>query len=90
MEPPEITIDRDFDYYRLIGQDVAVLSQLNAAGKISDAMLLEILRRGEVLPDNINVEDELEASTTNALALPETAENSGDEDMEDRVEELSS
>jgi hypothetical protein len=90
MEPPEITIDRDFDYYRLIGQDVAVLSQLNAAGKISDAMLLEILRRGEVLPDNINIEDELEASTTNALALPETAENSGDEDMEDRVEELSS
>jgi hypothetical protein len=53
-------------------------------------MLLEILRRGEVLPDNINIEDELEASTTNALALPETAENSGDEDMEDRVEELSS
>ena len=90
MEPPEITIDRDFDYYRLIGQDVAVLSQLNAAGKISDAMLLEILRRGEVLPDNINIEDELESSTTNALALPETAENSGDEDMEDRVEELSS
>ncbi len=90
MEPPEITIDRDFDYYRLIGQDVAVLSQLNAAGKISDAMLLEILRRGEVLPDNINIEDELEASTTNALALPETAENTGDEDMEDRVEELSS
>jgi hypothetical protein len=90
MEPPEITIDRDFDYYRLIGQDVAVLSQLNEAGKISDAMLLEILRRGEVLPDNINIEDELEASTTNALALPETAENTGDEDMEDRVEELSS
>jgi hypothetical protein len=90
MEPPEITIDRDFDYYRLIGQDVAVLTQLNASGKISDAMLLEILRRGEVLPDNINIEDELEASTTNALALPETAENSGDEDMEDRVEELSS
>lgn len=90
MEPPEITIDRDFDYYRLIGQDVAVLSQLNAAGKISDAMLLEILRRGEVLPDNINIEDELESSTTNALALPETAENSGDEDMEDRTESASS
>jgi hypothetical protein len=90
MEPPEITIDRDFDYYRLIGQDVAVLSQLNAAGKISDAMLLEILRRGEVLPDNINIEDELEASTTNALALPETAENTGDEDMEERTESASS
>jgi hypothetical protein len=90
IEPPEITIDRDFDYYRLIGQDVSVLAQLNQMGKISDAMLLEILRRGEVLPDNINIEDELEASTTNALALPEAAESSDDEDMEETEEELNS
>ena len=90
MEPPEITIDRDFDYYRLIGQDVSVLAQLNQMGKISDAMLLEVLRRGEVLPDNINIEDELEASTTNALALPEAAESSDDEDMEETEEELNS
>ncbi len=90
MEPPEITIDRDFDYYRLIGQDVSVLAQLNQMGKLSDAMLLEILRRGEVLPDNINIEDELAASTSNALALPETAENAGDEDMDRREEELNS
>ena len=62
MEPPEITIDRDFDYYRLIGQDVSVLTQLNQLGKISDSTLLEILRRGEILPDNINIEDE-EASS---------------------------
>jgi len=90
IEPPEITIDRDFDYYRLIGQDVSVLAQLNQMGKLSDAMLLEILRRGEVLPDNINIEDELEASTENALALPEAAENTGDEDMEEREEEINS
>ena len=90
IEPPEITIDRDFDYYRLIGQDVSVLAQLNQMGKISDAMLLEVLRRGEVLPDNINIEDEMEASTENALALPEAAENTGDEDMDEREEELNS
>jgi len=88
LEPPEISIDRDFDYYRLIGQDVSVLTQLNELGKISDAMLLEILRRGEILPDNINIEDELAASTENALALPEPAENTGDEDMEQRVDEM--
>jgi hypothetical protein len=64
LEPPEITIDRDFDYYRLIGQDVSVLAQLNATGKISDATLLEILRRGEILPDNINIEDEQESAST--------------------------
>ena len=50
IEAPEITIDRDFDYYRLIGQDISVLAQLNDMGKISDAMLLEVLRRGEILP----------------------------------------
>jgi hypothetical protein len=85
IEAPEISIDRDFDYYRLIGQDVAVLTQLNQAGKISDQMLLEILRRGEILPDNVQIEDELAASTENALALPEPVENTGDEDMEDRL-----
>jgi hypothetical protein len=50
IEPPEIKIDRDFDYYRLIGQDISVLAQLNQMGKISDEMLLEVLRRGEILP----------------------------------------
>ena len=85
MEPPEITIDRDFDYYRLIGQDVSVLAQLNQMGKISDAMLLEILRRGEVLPDNINIEDEAEAASMDATALVEASENTGDDDMEERA-----
>ncbi len=79
MEPPEITIDRDFDYYRLIGQDVSVLAQLNQMGKISDAMLLEILRRGEVLPDNINVEDEMEAAGLPATAITEEAETTEEE-----------
>ena len=83
MEPPEITIDRDFDYYRLIGQDVAVLSQLNAAGKISDAMLLEILRRGEVLPDNINIEDEMEAAGKPATEITEEAESPEEPDSMD-------
>lgn len=85
LEPPEITIDRDFDYYRLIGQDVSVLAQLNQMGKISDAMLLEILRRGEVLPDNINIEDEAEAASMDATALVEASENTGDDDMEERA-----
>ena len=58
IEPPEVSVDRDFDYYRLIGQDVAVLSDLNTNGKISDDLLLEILRRGEILPDTINVQEE--------------------------------
>ena len=57
IEPPEVIIDRDFDYYRLIGQDISVLAQLNQMGKISDEMLLEVLRRGEILPDDTNIEE---------------------------------
>jgi hypothetical protein len=64
MEPPVITIDRDFDYYRLLGQDIAVLAQLNESGKISDTLLLEVLRRGEILPDDTNIKDELELLST--------------------------
>jgi hypothetical protein len=88
MEPPEITIDRDFDYYRLIGQDVSVLAQLNQMGKISDAMLLEILRRGEVLPDNINIEDEAEYAR-NDMEAPNLIEASEDteEDTEEETED---
>ena len=80
IEAPEITIDRDFDYYRLIGQDVSVLAQLNQMGKISDAMLLEILRRGEILPDNVNIEDEVEAAgkpATSIIEQPEVQEEPG-------------
>jgi len=62
IEPPRIKVDRDFDFYRLIGQDVSVLSQLNESGKISDRLLLDVLRRGEVLPDNVDIEAELNAT----------------------------
>jgi len=93
IEPPEITIDRDFDYYRLIGQDVSVLTQLNEMGKISDSMLLEILRRGEILPDNINIEDEMESADEDATELVEPAETteeaeSPEEMTPDRVDRL--
>jgi hypothetical protein len=51
-------------------------------------MLLEVLRRGEVLPDNINIEDEAEeaAAEMEAPDLVEANENTGEEDMNDRAE----
>jgi hypothetical protein len=69
LEPPVITIDRDFDYYRLIGQDVAVLAQLNESGKISDETLLKILQHGEILPEDVKIADEL--ARTQQMAVPE-------------------
>jgi hypothetical protein len=88
LEPPEITIDRDFDFYRLIGQDIAVLTQLNQLGKISDSLLLEILRRGEILPDNINIEDEEEAAGKPALELTEEASSEEEPGSEDSMDEM--
>jgi hypothetical protein len=61
-------------------------------GKISDSMLLEILRRGEVLPDNINIEDEMESAGMDATEIVEeaesTEENSSEEMTPDRVDRL--
>jgi hypothetical protein len=73
LEPPTVIVDRDFDYYRLIGQDVSVLAQLNDNGKISDTMLLEILRRGEILPDTIDVEFEVAAAAADKAAATAAA-----------------
>jgi hypothetical protein len=89
MEPPVITIDRDFDYYRLIGQDVAVLAQLNESGKISDETLLKILQHGEILPEDVQVADEL--ARIQQMEAPEAQEEEGavpEELTPDRVDQL--
>jgi hypothetical protein len=89
LEPPVITIDRDFDYYRLIGQDVAVLAQLNESGKISDETLLKILQHGEILPEDVKVADELER--IQQMEAPEAQEEEGavpEELTPDRVDQL--
>ena len=89
MEPPVITIDRDFDYYRLIGQDVAVLSQLNQSGKLSDETLLKILQHGEILPEDVKVADEL--ARIQQMAAPEAETQQGEVPEEltpDRMDQL--
>ena len=59
IEPPKVTLNRDFDFYRLLGQDISVIGQLRAEGGLSDQTYLEILRSGEIIPDKINLEEEL-------------------------------
>ena len=58
-KPPKITLDRDFDFYRLLGQDVAVIGDLNERGAITDKTFLEILKSGEILPDTVDLNREL-------------------------------
>ena len=59
IEPPTISLDRDFDFYRLLGQDISVIGQLRTEGALSDETYLEILKSGEILPDRIDLGDEL-------------------------------
>ena len=60
IEPPEIPLPRDFDFYKLIGQDVSVIGQLRTEGALSDETYLKILQSGEVLPDSVDLKAELE------------------------------
>ncbi len=56
---PKIILDRDFDFYRLLGQDISVINDLNLRGAITDMTFLEILKSGEILPDTIDLNKEL-------------------------------
>lgn len=60
VKPPKITLDRDFDFYRLIGQDISVLADATTQGLISPELWLDIMRKGEIIPDTADVEAELE------------------------------
>jgi hypothetical protein len=80
IEPPKIRIETDFSFYRLIGQDIAALLQLNERNKLSDTTLIQILQKGEIIPDDIKPEDELAAAQENnntqpAGALPGLLDN---------------
>ena len=51
IEPPEVSISRDFDIDRLIGQDVTALTALFDQKVIDREEFREILVQGEVLPN---------------------------------------
>ena len=59
VEPPKISLDRDFDFYRLLGQDISVIGQLRAEGALSNETYLDILKSGEIIPDKIDLDEEL-------------------------------
>jgi hypothetical protein len=59
IEPPKINISRDFDFYRMLGQDISVVGQLRNEGALSDKTYLEILRSGEIIPESVDMNEEL-------------------------------
>ena len=58
-ETPMVTVARDFDLQKLDGPQVAQYLSMWSQGAISHELLLEMLQRGEVLPD-IDIEAEIE------------------------------
>ena len=59
IEPPKVSLDRDFDFYRLLGQDISVIGDLRSQGALSDDTYLKILKSGEIIPDSVDLDEEL-------------------------------
>ena len=62
IESGSCYVNRDFLATRLDPQEIGSLLQLYTAGTISKETLLKMLSQGEVLPDEFDVEEELEAT----------------------------
>ena len=70
-------INRDFIGARLEPQEIQSLLQLYTAGTITQETLLRQLSDGEVLGDDFNVDEELEATSNAGLDLPATRLDNG-------------
>ena len=66
MDTPLVSISRDFDLQKLDGPQVAQYLSMWSQGAISHQTLLEMLQRGEVLPD-ISIEEEIELINSSQL-----------------------
>ena len=66
METPLVSVARDFDLQKLDGPQVAQYLSMWSQNAISHQTLLEMLQRGEVLPD-IDIDEEIELINASAL-----------------------
>jgi hypothetical protein len=74
-------VNRDFLGARLEPQEITALLQTYTAGVISQKTLLDQLAQGEVLGDDFDVEEELEATQAGGLIEMGGPENLGAEDV---------
>jgi hypothetical protein len=74
-------VNRDFLGARLEPQEITALLQTYTAGVISQKTLLDQLAQGEVLGDDFDVEEELEATQAGGLIEMGGSENLGAEDV---------
>jgi hypothetical protein len=62
VEPPEVVIDRDFQVDPLDGTGMTAINALFQSGLLDHRTALEMLKRGEVLGDDMDVEEVMEAA----------------------------
>jgi len=67
VEPPEVQIDRDFNAGELEGQQIAQLISLFNSNILDKETTLKLLRRGEILDDNVDIEEILSATEAEEL-----------------------
>lgn len=63
IEPPTVTISRDYDNRLVTGNDITAYLQLFMQNAISQQTLLKILQDGEVLPVTVDLDEELSLTT---------------------------
>jgi len=73
VEPPTVMIPRDYDNRMLTGNEVTALLQLYMQNAISQQTLLKVLQDGEVLPPNVDLDEEL-SMTAERLAEQQVME----------------
>ena len=82
-------VNRDFLSTRLEPQEIQALLQLYTAGTITQKTLLDQLTQGEVLGDEFDVEEEVEATQMGGLTEPDppAPEEEEEEPEEEEQEE---
>ena len=95
IEPPVVSLDRDFDVEPIDGQMMASINTLYQGGLLDHETALRILQRGELFDDGVTVEDILDRAEIEAEAKLEqdmarlesetliAQANAGQQDVED-------
>jgi hypothetical protein len=71
IEPPTVAIDRDYNVEPLDGQGIGAINTIFTSGLIDQETALGLLKRGEILGDDVDVEEVLAASESEQLASME-------------------
>jgi hypothetical protein len=62
VQAPEVMIDRDFNVEPLQGPEISSINTLFTSGLLDQETALKLLQRGEILPDELDIEEVMAAA----------------------------